>query len=384
MPRVTLTRRLIEHTPLPTTGELTLWDEKLPGLGLRLWPGGRRSFCVRYRFQGKHYRLALGTYGVLSVEDAREDARQVLAAAKRGEDPALPRRGVHGLTVAELATRYLQEHGPKLKPETIRTHTFALNTYILPALGKRLCTEVTHTDISLLHHEMGNTPPLANRTAAVLSHLFTMAERWGLRPRQTNPVYGLVRYKEKRRERFLTDAELFRLERVLEGAVQARGLSPEAITAIRLLLETGCRVNEILRLAWQDVDMTERVLRLRDSKTGPRTVYLSLQAQAILRAIPHLSPWVLPGMRPGDHIRAIYHPWNQVRHAAGIPDVRLHDLRHTYASWCIKAGIALPIVKVLMGHRDIQSTMRYIHLDAQYLKEASSNVGDFIERIANG
>ena len=240
--------------------------------------------------------------------------------------------------------------------------------------------EVEREHISDLHHKHRNTPYQANRILEVVRKMFNLAEAWGLRKDGSNPCRHVQKYKEKQRERFLTEAEFHRLGQVL-NEIEAEG--PEnlsSVTAIRLLMLTGCRLNEIQTLRWEDVDLEVAELRLRDGKTGARMVPLSNAAVTVLSSLPRPedNPWVIAGKNPGAHLTDIQKPWRRIRARAELGDVRIHDLRHSFASRALALGESLPMIGKLLGHTQVQTTARYAHLANESVKASGSRVGDSI------
>ena len=225
---------------------------------------------------------------------------------------------------------------------------------------------------------------MANAVLATLSHMYTLAEGWGAISEGTNPCRSVVKYPARRRERFLTDAEFDRLGRVLDEAPVRGGASPAAIAAIRLLMLTGCRKNEILALRWEDVGLEAGDLTLADAKTGPRTVSLSPAAVKLLAGLPREpgNPWVIPGHKAGTHMRTIDDAWYALRARAGLDDVRLHDLRHSYASGGLLVGEGLTMIGKLLGHNKVETTARYAHLANDPLKAAANRIAGRIAEIA--
>ena len=216
----------------------------------------------------------------------------------------------------------------------------------------------------------------ANEAVAVLSRMLNRAEAWGLVPPGANPCRHVARYRRRRRERFLTEPEFRRIGRVL-AALEAEGRVPvPAAAALRLLMLTGCRCNEILTLRWDDVRPGAREIRLRDSKTGPRVVALSPAAGRVLAALPRDAgnPWVIAGRRPGTRLRHLGYYWHRVREPAGLDDVRLHDLRHSFASRALALGESLPMIGKLLGHSKLQTTARYAHLARDSIMESAARV----------
>ncbi|HME71117.1 MAG TPA: site-specific integrase [Myxococcota bacterium] len=282
--------------------------------------------------------------------------------------------------MADLATEYLERHArPKKKPSSAALDEHNLCRHVLPSPLARIRVEaVTERDVARLHHAMSATPVAANRTAALLSKMFSLAEAWKYRPKGSNPVRGLERYRERGRERFLSSEELGRLGDAL-AAAEAEGIELKgALAAIRLLILTGARRSEILSLQWPHVDLERRCLRLPDSKSGAKSVVLNapaLEALAGLARDRSDSPWVIQGAKPGRPLVNITKPWFRLRTRAGLDGVRLHDLRHNYASIGAAAGMGLYIVGKLLGHTRATTTERYSHLAMDPLREASERIG---------
>ena len=213
----------------------------------------------------------------------------------------------------------------------------------------------------------------------VLSKMFNLAEAWGLRKDGANPCRFVEKYKEHKRERFLTEDEFRRLGQVL-SEVEAEGSEAlSAVTAIRLLMLTGCRLGEVQTLRWENVDLEAGELRLPDSKTGARMVPLS-RAAGVLAALPRDpdNPWVIAGRKPGAHLTDLQHPWRRIRARAGLGDVRIHDLRHSFASRALALGESLPMIGKLLGHTQVQTTARYAHLARDSVKASASKIADSI------
>ena len=264
----------------------------------------------------------------------------------------------------------------RCKPSTAAQYRKAIEKHILPALGDLPVSAVEPGHVADLQLRLGDRPAAANLVVATLSRLIEQAADRGLVPDGANPCRSARKYRVRRRERFLTDVEFRRLGRALEALESEGRISAHAAAAIRLLTLTGCRRNEVLTLRWEDVDTDSRELRLRDSKTGPRTVPLSPEAARILAGLPRAagSPWVIPGGGPDRHLSGIFWQWRLVRARAGLDDVRLHDLRHSFASRALTLGESLPMIARLLGHARIQTTARYAHLARDAVKEAAARV----------
>ena len=375
-----LTKRLVDTLePLPR-GDLVVWDEDLPGFGLRVKPSGAKSFCIQYRAQGRSRRATLGTYGRLTPDEARKLARQMLADVAKGADPAEARiQGRQAPTIKDLTQRYVEEHAKtKKKPASIFRDQRLIERFILPALGSKRVEAVTRGDVGRLHHKIGQETPIqANRVLAVLSKMMTLAVRWGLRSdAEGNPCRHVERFKENKRERYLSADDLSRLGAALVRAEQEGAGFPPAIACIRLLVLTGARVGEILALRWSDLDWERSCIFLPDSKTGRKMVPLGAAALDILHALPRHAgnPYVLPGERLGRHLIDVNTTWRKVREAAGLEGTRLHDLRHTWASMGAASGLSLPLIGAVLGHTEPSTTQRYSHLANDPLKQAADLV----------
>ena len=360
--------------------DTVFWDSELKGFGVRVYPSGSRMYIVQTRARGKTTRVTLGRHGVLTPGEARRRAALIVARVKAGEyEVPLPtaRRKDPGPTVADLAERYRAEHlEVRCKPATIESARTAIQKHILPTLGTVPLMELERRKVMALHGSLSGTPAMANFVVGVVSRMFTMAEAWGMVPDDANPCREIVRYRVRSRERFLTDGEFRRLGAELTGAVAEGKVTAYAAGAIRLLMLTGCRSSEILKLKWNDVDLPGREFRLRDSKTGPRSIPLSAAAVKVLADLPRMpdNPWVIAGRIKGMHLKSLSYPWGVVRARAGLNDVRIHDLRHSFASRALALGESLPMIGKLLGHKKTQTTARYAHLARESLKEAAARI----------
>ena len=378
----TLTNRAV--AALRVERDTVFWDRDLPGFGIRVYPGGGKVYIAQAREPDRTIRrVTVGRHDVLNADQARQRAALVIARIRAGEDPVplpLAARFNGGPTVADLAERYLEEHVlVRIKPGTQFRVRGMLHSHILPALGRLPLEAVEPSHVSEFHQGLADRPVTANKCVKVLSHMYRLGAGWGLVPEGFNPCRSVEKYPERSRERFLTDAEFTRLGRVLDEAVDSGSVPLTAVTAIRLLMLTGCRKNEILTLRWAEADLDAGELHLGDTKTGPRTVQLPPTAVALLEALPRRkdSPWVFPGNdRDGRYSGGgLDHAWRTVRAAAGLEDVRMHDLRHSFASRALALGETLPVIGKLLGHSDIETTARYAHL-------AHDSIHETAERIA--
>ena len=364
--------------------EYMLWDCDIKGFGVRVHPSGRKVYLVKYRHQGRVIKKTIGPHDAIPPTAARARAAEIITVAKTGRDlmgRVLPTRKDGTSTMHDLAERFLEEYVPAhCKPSSAHSYEMALRRHVLPRLGNRGVADVTRGDVATLHQQMRGTPYAANRTVGILSAMFTAAELWGLRPEGSNPCRHVKRFREQPRERFLSDVEYRRLGAALREAESTGAVAASAIAAVRLLMLTGCRLSEIMNLRWENVALEAAELRLPDSKTGAKVVHLGDPAVAVLRGVAREegNPWVITGRRPGSRLASLHFPWGRIRRSAGLDDVRLHDLRHSFASRAVALGESLPMIGKLLGHTQVQTTARYAHLGHDTVKASASRVGDSI------
>jgi integrase len=409
-----LTKRAIDALRPDSGGDFFVWDTDPKGFGVRVFPAGRKVFVLKYRPRGSlaTRRLKLGVYGSVTVEQARMLARRYLGAVTDGADPARDRHAErHAATVATLGAAYLDDVQVRRKPGTAAEYERLWKKHVVPALGGLSAAKVTTAEVARLHRSMHETPYVANRVLAVIGSFFTFAAREGARERQDNPARGVEFYPERKRERFLSPAEYAKLFDALTRA-EREGLpaaprrkrkpkseatakhrpknadspipaNPTAVAALRLLALTGWRVGEVLSLVWDAIDFDRGVCRLEDTKTGRSVRPLSAPTAELLGSLPRLdgSPYVFPGRSEGAHLADLDRLWDAVRHAAGLTDVRLHDLRHSFASVAAGGGGSLLIIGKLLGHADAKSTQRYAHLADDPLKAAADRTAGEIAAI---
>ena len=383
MPRrstVKLNKRVVDALAVET-GDAVFWDRDLAGFGVRVHATGRKIYVVQKRRRGgSPKRVSLGSYEEITVEEARRRAAEVIDRLKRGEE-AFPEPPPPEPTVADLAERYMKAHVEvDCRPSTVETFGRVVRLYVVPELGHLRLSEVERSHVAALHHEMRDKPYQANQTRNVLAKMFRLAEAWGMTQPRRNPAVSIRSYKEHRRERFLSPEEYRELARVLAEAETDGSVFPTAIPAIRLLLLTGCRKNEIVTLRWDDIDRTAGELRLRDSKTGARRVPLTPAVEWVLDRISRIegNPWVITGKNPGDHLKNLDLIWQRIRERAGLEDVRVHDCRHSYASRALALGEGIPVISKLLGHRRFATTARYAHLAREGERRSAAMVGDSI------
>ena len=392
--------------------EFTVWDDTVSGFGVRVRPTGAKSYVVVYRAGAGRgspvRRYTIAAVGKITPDLARARAKAVLGAVAHGHDPASQRTAERGTpTVAELADQFMTDHvRAKRKVGTAEFYQDILHRIVKPAIGTTKADKLTRLQIGKLHSSLSETPFQANRVLAVVGSMYAFAGRAGIVPEGTNPARGIDKFKESRRERFLTGGELERLggaireaetlgipwrvddtkpttKHVPKGA-RVTKIGPYAAAALRLLLFTGCRLREILHLRWQHVDMERGCLFLPDSTSGRKTVILNAPALAVLNTLVRVGSYVVPGDDPEQPRHDLKRPWDAVTERAGLVGVRLHDLRHTYASFGAGGGLGLPIIGRLLGHAQAATTARYAHLDNDPLRCASEAIAGRIAAALEG
>ena len=371
-----LTKRAVDAIKA-NGSDAVYWDRDLTGFGVRIRASGRKTYVVQVRVREKLRWFTIGAHGPLTPDQARVAALEILVLAKKGTDPRKAkdeRKAPPSMT--DLGGKFLKDYvAVHCKPNTQAEYRCMVKQFIDPVIGDRLVTQVQRKDIAELHQSLRDKPYRANRTLAVLSKMFSLAEMWGWRPDGTNPCRHVRRFKERKRERFLSPEETVRLGEVL---FEAEKEMPHAVAAFRLLLLTGCRMSEIRDLRWECVK--EDRIELPDSKTGGRAVPLGPAARAVLSSIPREenNPWVIVGRLPGSHLTDLQRPWRRIRKRAGLEDVRIHDLRHSFASRALALGESLSMIGKLLGHTQVQTTARYAHLARDSIQNAAANITDSI------
>jgi integrase len=382
MPRRKITKKAVEAIPRGPR-DVILWDTELKGFGCKITPQGKRAYFVYYRTEGGTQRRPfIGEHGTVTAEQARDIARQWLAKVAAGDDPSKNRQDLKSApTVAEVCDRFLKEHvARRNKDKTIHDYERLIKLHIKPDLGAHKIHEISRTHVLAFHHKLRATPYQANRALAVVSKIMNLAEKWGYRQDGSNPCRHVEKYVEQKRERYLNREELSRLGTTLREIEKENTESAYVVAAILLLIATGCRLSEILTLEWKHVDQDGGYFRLPDSKTGAKLVPLNSMALGIMSMLVQQpdNPYVIVGRNAGDHLVNLEKPWRRIRKRADLNDVRLHDLRHTFASVGAGLGEGLPIIGKLLGHTQSQTTQRYAHLDSDPLAKASERIGSVL------
>jgi len=359
--------------------ESCLWDTEIKGFALRVAPSGKRVYIYKFRTpDGRRRNRKLGDETALTAEAARKAVSFWVAGRAQGKPILNAKPIVQSITVRTLCDLYIEDYA-KLhkKAKSIEEDTRYIERDIKPALGHKALSDVGSKDIVRFKGDMSATPVKANRVLALLSKMFNLAEEWEYRDAGTNPTRHIRKFKEEPRERYLKPGELERLEKVMQDAEINEWTSQPVIDAIRVLQMTGARLREVLNMQWDYLDLRNGQIHLPDSKTGRKTLFLSNKAKRYISDIkPKLdNPYVFPGQRQGSQLINIQKPWRLIRERAQLSDVRLHDLRHTYASLAVAQNLSLPIVGKLLGHKSSKSTERYAHLYTDVMAAAAKKVG---------
>jgi integrase len=399
-----ITKKLIDSiNATEETGPLLVWDTQQQGFGVRFWPTGAKIFQVKARINGKQRWFNVGRYGTnKTLDEAREKAAKILGNIADKKDPAAEREEErNAITVKELCALYLKEGCATKKETTLVSDRGRILRHIIPLLGDIRVKDVKRGDIERFVQSVatGKTAKdertgkygraivrggkgTATRTVGLLGGILTFAVGRGFI--EDNPARGVKKFKDKKCERFLSEAELGKLGEALRQA-EAAGENKAAIEAIKMLMLTGCRKGEILTLKWAHVDFDWSCLRLPDSKTGAKVVPIGKAALDLLKGISKSegNPYVFTSNKEGTHLVGLYKVWDRVRELAGLEDVRLHDLRHSFASVGAASGDSLLMIGALLGHKDAKTTARYAHLSDNPIKQAADRIAGVIVGAMN-
>lgn len=366
-------------TAVPASVERrTSWSRALPGFGLRSYPSGRSTYVLQAAIGGRTRTITIGNARILSDAEALDVARRILLRVQIGLDPAGDRQRTRfAPSFAVVLEQYAQFGAVTWKPSTYRTFGYYRRRYLDTAFASRFIDDIEPADVAgwFTSVTARSGPGGANRCFEHLRALMSKAEQWGYRSEGTNPCTGLRMNRRRKLERYLSEAELARLGEALRSAML---VDPQRATIILLLLLTGCRRSEIIDLRWSGVK-GQRLL-LTDSKTGPKTVWIGREAKDALSALPRRRGrnhvfWNDAVDRP---IRTIQDFWAKLRTSAELPPLRVHDLRHSFASHAAARSETLPMIGKLLGHTKISTTARYAHLDDSLVGQAAEQVGQWI------
>ena len=378
-PKSTFARRV--RAAKPRAKKYDVWDDVISGLGVRVGTSGHRSFFLRRTVRGRIRSATIGSADTIAVPQARAEARTLIATfiepARKDNGPRTP-----GRLMEAFAGEFLERYARHWKPRTLADSAYIARKYILPAFGHLTVDAIAVEHVKDWFASMADRPGSANRAMPTLSVMMRMAELWGYRPHNSNPCKNTRRYPMQARERFLTADEMARLNAVL---IRDEFYCPHIVAIVRLLMLTGCRFGEVVSLEWDWI--RGKRIHLPDSKSGPRTVWLSSAARAVIDAIPRYGPdcpFLFPARPPTRHIDNIGYQWDRIRNEAGLPGLRTHDLRHSWASVAAMNGVDMVTVAKLLGHALVETTERYTHLSDQSVADAADRVSNRIHAAFAG
>ena len=384
MPSFKITKRFLDSAAIKEK-PYDVWDNEVKGLIVTIFSTGRKTFSFRYYDDDKkNQRIKIGIFGNITCETAREIAKGLAGDLAKGidikkqkETAKTHRKALTSFT--DFFEKFTKNHRlVHHKPSTIKGGEYMVKLYILPFFGEKILEHILTTDILEFKEVLRKVPGSYNKCFVLLHKAFELSELWGFRQKNSNPCRGIQKYPENKKERFLNIEELKKLEDILEDEENLQLKSLYVLGAIRMIMYTGCRMNEILTLRWKDVYLEERYIHLVDSKTGERFVPLNTSAKKVLDRMEKKAgnPYIFCGGREGNHhVVNIEKAWQKIRNKANLNDVRIHDLRHSFASFALKQGLDLYQIAKLLGHKNIRTTTRYAHLAREDLIKASDLVG---------
>ena len=358
------------------------WSDKIKGFGMRLYPSGNKSFVLSYRVNNRKRLMVLGDFGILTVTQAEDKAKKELSKVIDNIDPMEGRdiRRKAG-TFEQLASDYIERYA-KPRKKTWEQDQARLKKHLLPKFGTLPALSITHNDLAKFHSKIGKTRPYeANRLIELLAVMFKKGIVWGLLPDDfKNPANNIEAFREHKRERWVTPEELPRLAESID-----QEQNPYVRGAIWLYLLTGLRKNELLSAKWEYIDWDRKELNLPDTKSGkPLHLPLSSEAITLLEGIPRIenNPYILIGLKEGQHLVNINKPWGRIRARAKVDDVRLHDLRRTVGSWLAQSGNSLHLIGKVLNHSNTATTEVYARFAQDHVREALEAHGKKIMGIA--
>ena len=379
-----LTKRNVDAIEIKEK-KYVVWDDEVTGFGVRTYPSGIKSYMIQYRSGGRTRKYTIGKHGVLTPDQARNLAKEYLVEVVKGGNPAEEKKVfVNAPTLGDFCDHFIDKYATRdLKPSTLSEYKRAVDIFIKPNLGKIKIQDVSKADIARLHQKYSDKPYQANRTRGVLSRIFNIAEELSLRPDNSNPTTKVKPYPENKRERYLLPTELKEFGLVFRCCLAGKLETEYMISALKLLILTGCRLGEIQTLKWEYIQ--GNAIMLPDSKTGAKKVYLGQAALDVMADIKRKdkNPYVICGKLEGGYITDFQKPWRRIRELAGLDDVRIHDLRHSFASGAVSMGESLPMIGKLLGHTQAQTTERYAHMQDAPMHEAADRVSNTIGSILN-
>lgn len=381
MPKIKLTKTAVDAASAQER-DYELRDTVVPGFLVKVTPTGRKTFMLAYvANNGQRRKPAIGRYGEVTVEQARNIAQDWLAQVRRGVDPSSEREAARkALTVKELFDRFITDYSEdRNKPSTVKSNRGYGKRYILPVLGQLKVPDVTRADIAHLMKKMSKSPTNANRVLAAVRKMFNMAEVWGLRPDGSNPCRHIPKFPERGKTRLIPDAELRKLYEYLDRA-EAEGLEhPFILLAVRLQFEFAARMSEILEMRWEWVDFDNRCVVWPDSKTGGMSKPMSAEALRLFETAPRLesSPFVCPSIFDPEAAMSkhtYYHGWRRILSRAGVQHIGTHGIRHRAATDIANSGIPVKVGMALTAHKTVTMFMRYVHTEDDPVRAAAEAV----------
>jgi integrase len=381
-----LTQAIVD-TLAPDGRDRIIFDRQLSGFGVRITPGGSKIFIAQARVGGRKRRVPIAYHPDKTLADARREALQILHDIRRGADPAVERTmrqraaAANEMTVAELADKWLADYvRPKLKPRTVFDYERLVAQHIKPALGHLSVAGIGRDDVVRLHVDMARIPRRANYTIATIRAILNFGIDLGYRPPASNPARRIKFYRQRMRERFLSEEEIGEAADAIRQAEREGKIGPHGAAGLRLALFTGARSGEITAVEWIHIDWDRRIIRLPDSKTNePRTIHLSDAAIDVLKTVPRIGRFAIAGAKPDEPYKNLSRAWIVARSYAGLGDVRLHDLRHSYASLAAGRGVSLQMIGKLLGHKVPATTQRYAHLARDAVAAINDELGSAMQ-----
>jgi len=378
-----LTKAIIDYSS-PKEKNYIVWDTEIKGFGCQILKSGSKKTYVFYYWSPltkKKGYVKIGCHGNITVDFARNAAKKLAAAVASGIDPKKEKEEKltlekQSILFGDFFRVFMNKHILVAYKDTGKKNMGYTNLYILPYFAQKKLDEISSRDIRGFLDSLSYISTTANRCFALLSIAFKKAEEWEYLPPRSNPCTGVNKYKETQKQRFLSDAELKRLEESLILQEKEQPKSYCTVKALSLIMYTGCRMGEILNLKWENVYLKDRYIHLPDTKTGEGARPLNQKAIELLSSMKRKedNPYVFYGKVPGQRIVEIKKSWKTILKRAEIKDFRIHDLRHSFASFALKKGVPLVHVSKLLGHRNIATTMRYAHLELEQLKESTNIV----------
>ena len=376
-----LTNKKIDQL-IPDTKSYIVWDNEIRGFGVRVNLNSKKTFILKYRVgQGRSARVrkpVIGTYGVMKVDEARKIARKWLLDASEGNDPKEVDKT--SILLKDFCNVYLQQHANiKKKLSSVIEDKRLMRLHIIPNFGNVCLKEITRAMITKHHQSMYQTPHGANRFLSLMSKMMNLAERWEYRTLNSNPCRHIERYKEEGRQIYLSMEQIEKIGHVIKKMEQTESIF--VLSAIKLLLFTGRRTGEILTLKWDYIDFENSKMNLPDTKTGAKSFFFSPTVKQILLNLPNKEGFVFKSVLKDKRVTTVRHIWKKICKLAKIENVRVHDLRHTYASLAVQNGYSLPIISKMLGHADIKTTQRYAHLHDDPVNQAVEKIDQQLDNL---